>query len=178
MLIVSIRSRNILIGAVLIAMGVLLAVLAWPRDDKPITLPAARAITGITTNDKRVKFIEGYGWKVDKNPMEVVEITIPSEFNRVYQNYNSIQKKQGFDLAKFKGQRVKRWTYRVLNYPNTTQEIHANLLISGDQVIGGDVSSVALNGFMHGFAAPTGAGAGEATASQADITQGMFESAG
>lgn len=63
---------------------------------------------------------------------------------------------QGFDLSKFKGKQVSRFTYSVLNYPGQKEYIRANLLIYKNQVIGGDVCSVfAENGFMQGFAFPS-----------------------
>lgn len=118
-----------------------------------------RKVTGISTNEARVGFLESYGWKVDASPAEVVEITIPNTFNAVYQNYNNLQRKQGFDLAKYKGARCKRWTYRVTNYPGVSDEVRANLLVCGNRIVGGDISTVALNGFMHGFSAPEDADA-------------------
>ena len=174
MFVMSFKLSTLKIAAVLIALGIIIAVAAWPRGEAAV--PAGRTYAGISTNEKRVSFLESYGWKVDTNPVEVVEVTIPQTFNDVYQNYNAIQKKQGLDLQKYEGKRVKRWTYRITNYPGATGEIHANLLIYNNKVIGGDVSSVALNGFMHGFAL-TGTASNPTTGAepqQADITGGIF----
>ena len=98
-------------------------------------------------------FISTLGWEVDEEPDEVREVVIPSEFDEVYANYNAIQLKQGYDLKKYAGERVKRWTYTVNNYPGYVEEecIKLNILIFEDKVIGGDVCSVRLDGFMHGF---------------------------
>lgn len=86
----------------------------------------------------------------------MVQVVIPQTFGDVYQNYNEIQTSQGFDLSKFKGKQVSRFTYSVLNYPGQKEYIRANLLIYKNQVIGGDVCSVfAENGFMQGFAFPS-----------------------
>jgi len=101
-----------------------------------------------------LKFISHYGWEVDEEPVEVREVVIPEIFDEVYSNYNAIQINQGFDLEKYAGQRVKRWTYVIRNYPDTMPEddyIRLNLLISDGKIIGGDVCSVKLDGFMHGF---------------------------
>ena len=87
-----------------------------------------------------------------------LRLIIPPEFDEVYEKYNAIQKEQGFDLTKYQGKRVKRWTYAIKNYPGYAADsgcIHANLLVYEGQVIGGDVCSVELNGFMHGFDYPT-----------------------
>jgi len=151
MFIKSVRVSTLKIAAVLLALGVLIAVVLWPRGQVVVQADASAKYSGISTNEKRVQFLESYGWKVDQEPVEVVEVTIPKTFNAVYNNYNAIQKKQGFDLSKYNGKRVKRWTYRITNYPGATDEVCANLLIYNNVVIGGDVSTVALNGFMQGF---------------------------
>lgn len=107
-----------------------------------------------TNEQERLSFISYYGWEIDKDAIEIQEIVIPEVFDDVYNNYNQIQLNQGFDLRKYAGQRVKRWTYIVRNYPDTSPEddyIRLNLLISDGVIIGGDVCSVKLNGFMHGF---------------------------
>ena len=103
------------------------------------------------TNEQRIAFLKQFGWEVAADPAEVVEVCIPTEFDEVYEKYNIIQKKQGFDLADYKGKRVKRWSYEVTNYPNTPQNVRANLLVLDGRIIGGDVCSIELNGFMHGF---------------------------
>lgn len=101
-----------------------------------------------------LSFISTYGWQVDDEPVEVRDVIIPETFDEVYSNYNKIQLEQGFNLEKYAGMRVKRWTYIVRNYPDTTPEddyIRINVLVSDGKVIGGDVCSVKLDGFMHGF---------------------------
>lgn len=101
----------------------------------------------------RLNFLTGFGWEAAEDPLEVKEVLIPNEFDDTYTNYNEIQKAQGFDLSKYKGCRVKRWTYLIRNFPGyeTKDCIHANLLVYEDQIIGGDVCSVELSGFMQGF---------------------------
>ena len=76
---------------------------------------------------------------------------IPKEFDDVFTNYNAIQKTQGCNLEKYAGKRCKRYTYVVTNYPGQTDNVRANILVYKDKVIGGDVCSLELGGFMHGF---------------------------
>lgn len=103
------------------------------------------------TNGQRVAYLKTFGWSVEEEACEIVEIAIPMEFGDVYENYNAVQKKQGFDLAPYRGKRVKRYTYAVLNYPGQAEDVRANLLVYNDQIIGGDVCSLKLDGFLHGF---------------------------
>ena len=53
-----------------------------------------------------------------------ITVSSPSGFIRFFfiANYNQIQIQQGFNLEKYAGQRVKRWTYIVRNYPETSPE--------------------------------------------------------
>ena len=105
---------------------------------------------------ERISFLAQYGWEVEEEPTEVVEIIVPSEFSTVYENYNQIQMDEGFDLRDYSGKRLNRWTYRVTNYPGYEGKdvVFANLLIYGEQVVGGDICSIELDGFMHCFTPP------------------------
>lgn len=105
-------------------------------------------------SEQILSFISSFGWEVSEEPDEVREVIIPAEFDDVYENYNAIQKAQGYDLKEYAGERVKRWTYSVKNYPDYVDSecIKINVLVFDGEVIGGDVCSVELNGFMHGFA--------------------------
>lgn len=105
----------------------------------------------VKTPEQRLAFISQYGWEVNSEPVEVLEVLIPQEFDEVFTKYNYIQKQQGFDLLKLRGKRCKRYTYQITNYPGGIANVRINLLIYKDKIIGGDVSTVSLDGFMHGF---------------------------
>ena len=105
----------------------------------------------LKTNEARVAFAQSFGWEVQNDPGEILEVIIPQEFDEIYQQYNSIQKQQGYDLEKYAGKRCKRYTYTVTNYPQTDKEVRLNILIYNDKVIGGDVCSLEVDGFLHGF---------------------------
>ena len=46
-------------------------------------------------------------------------------------------------------------SYQVTNYPTGESGIQAGLLLYRDQVVGGDILSSALDGFIHGLTMPT-----------------------
>lgn len=106
-----------------------------------------------STHEDRMSFVSQFGWEVEEEPIEIKEIIIPTEFDDTYNAYNQIQKEQGFDLLEYAGERAKRWTYIVKNYEGyeNKESIHINILVHDGIVIGGDVCSVELDGFMHGF---------------------------
>lgn len=101
-----------------------------------------------------LEFISGFGWEVTSEPDDVREVMIPVEFDDVYKNYNEIQRAQGYNLEKYAGERVKKWSFTITNYPGYEEQdfIKINVLVFEGRVIGGDVCSVKLDGFMHGFA--------------------------
>lgn len=81
--------------------------------------------------------------------IERKEITIPQTFDKVYTNYNALQKEAGYDLLPFAGKTVTRCTYRIRNFSNDiSQEVRANLFVYQNEIIGGDFSSTALAGTM------------------------------
>ena len=103
------------------------------------------------TQQERIAFLKNLGWEAEETPLEVSEVIIPEEFDPVYEKYNAIQKAQSFDLLKYRGKRVKRYTYSISNYPEYNGPVVANILAYQGKIIGGDICSLALDGFMHGF---------------------------
>lgn len=110
--------------------------------------------SGLGTNEGRRQYLMALGWEVGEEPEEIRNVMIPEEFDETYQQYNQLQKDQGFDLERYKGQRVKVYTYRILNYPDHPDDILAHLLILDWKVVGGDVCSDRLDGFMQGLDQP------------------------
>lgn len=109
--------------------------------------------SSIDDSDAVLSFVTSLGWEVVETPDEIREVIIPPEFDEVYTNYNKIQLEQNYDLSKYAGERVKKWTYTIKNYPAFEGEefIKINVLVFDGKVIGGDVCSVKIDGFMHGF---------------------------
>ena len=119
-------------------------------NDGVISLKAGSA-------EERLAFISQFGWDVDEDPVAVEEVRIPEQFDEVYERYNAVQKGQNLDLSLYAGQRVKKWTYSVRNYPGyegRENVVLLNLLICDGCVIGGDVCSTEQGGFLHGFDRP------------------------
>lgn len=110
---------------------------------------------GIKTEQDRLDFISAFGISVSGKPIEVANTKIPKEFDAVYTEYNTIQMAQGLDLAKYKGKKVKRYTYEVSNYPKDENGVPANvflnLVIYKNKVIAGDLSSPDGQGFVRTF---------------------------
>lgn len=159
MFVISMKKDNIkrlIIGA-LIAVVIIVGAYFLITGDGDDTDEAVKNGISMKASDssERIAFLSQFGWDINEDPIEVSEVIIPEEFDETYESYNEIQKNQGLDLEKYKGKRVKKWTYEVKNYPsqeNSDGIIRANLLVYNGLVIGGDICSVELDGFMHGFA--------------------------
>ncbi len=101
--------------------------------------------------EEHIAFLNAYGYTVAEKPVQIQEIVIPEQFSADYEKYNEYQKLSGFDLSKYKSYRVKKYTYKVLNYEGSDDEVVANVIVYNNKVIGGDISSTTLGGFVHGF---------------------------
>lgn len=129
-------------AAVIIIVAVILAVAAGADS---------RVVYTLKNENQRQSFLKEMGWEVSEDYTECKVVIIPDDFNDVYENYNELQKKQGFDLEKFKGKTVEIYTYEVKNYPDHKENIVANLMIYEGELIGGDVCCIEIDGFMQGL---------------------------
>ena len=109
---------------------------------------------GVRSNADRVEYLSSYGWQVAEDPISTQEMLIPEEMDDSYAEYLALQSQQGFDLASYAGKRVKRYTYEILNYPSGESGVQVNLLIHKNTVVGGEVLSPQMDGFIHGLAMP------------------------
>lgn len=124
---------------------------ALTREASASALPSPK---GVKSNQDRIDYLSAYGWEVSQEPVATQELLIPEEMDDSYTQYLALQNGQGFDLQKYAGKRVKRYTYEVLNYPTGETGVQANLLICKNTVVGGEVLSPRLDGFLHGLAMP------------------------
>ena len=121
---------------------------------REVSAPASPNPKGVRSNQDRIDYLSAYGWQVSEEPIATQELLIPEEMDASYDEYLALQAQQGFDLKKYAGKRVKRYTYEVLNYPTGEKGVQANLLIRKNTVVGGEVLSPQLDGFLHGLAMP------------------------
>lgn len=89
-----------------------------------------------------IAFNMGYT-DVETVPFEVVEITIPETFGKVYLRYNELLKEGGYDLSSYKGKKCLRYTYRI-----PSQNARANILVYNGKIIGGDISGITIDSVM------------------------------
>lgn len=138
---------------------VIVGVTFIPSSVKASAAPSGEINFGkIKTEEDRINFLKQFGWEVKGGAIESESVTIPSEFDKIFGGYNEIQKRQGLDLSRYKGKEMMRYTYEISNYPNYEGKVMANILVYRGKVVGGDVCSADVKGFIHGFEGPTGNG--------------------
>lgn len=130
----------VLIGIILLAGAHNAAV--KNRTDSPVT--------AVKNEESRCRYLEQYGWKVKSPALSCENVVIPRSFSDVFNAYNELQKQQGFDLSEYCGLEAELYTYGVTNYENE-ENVVAQLYIRNGCVIGGDVHSTELDGFMVGI---------------------------
>ncbi len=103
------------------------------------------------TCQNRILFLEKIGCKADENSQSRKTVTIPYEFNDVYENYNKLQQKAGYDLSLYKGCKCDIYSYSVKEfmYEKDATYFNANLIVYNGRIIGGDISSAELDGNMY-----------------------------
>ena len=99
---------------------------------------------------ERIAFIESFGWDAGNVPVDIEEIRIPVEFDEAYEQYNSLQREQGFDLRKYRAHIAKKYTYELRNFDGSTPAvpIFANLIVIDGNIIGADISSAQADGLV------------------------------
>lgn len=105
----------------------------------------------VSKNEGRIEYLSSLGWTVDGESEAEEIITLPKSFNGVIADYAQMQSRQGFDFCSYGGCECKRYTYTLLNYPDEGMTVYAVLFIKGNSVIGGDIHSAEIGGFMIGI---------------------------
>ena len=150
------KGRIAAVAAAAAVVCVVLLAAAGLSGGRGTAASAAVSPEGVRTNEDRVAYLESYGWAVSAQPIAVEELIIPEAFDETYSQYLELQAGQGFDLTDYCGKRVKRYTYEITNYPTGEAGVQANLMLYRNTVIGGEVLSPQMDGFLHGLSMPAG----------------------
>lgn len=140
-----------IVMAALVLIGVILLVGAHQKKSAAGAETGARAAasTSVKSEKGRVAWLAQNGWEVESPAASQSTVMIPRTFSPVFEEYNELQKSQGFDLSQYCGTEVTMYTYRVTN-ADADGEVLAVLYVCNGKVVGGDVHSTALDGFMVG----------------------------
>lgn len=135
------RNRKTVLMSVLLAAVLICFVLLSCGNDRGERL---------RSNEARVAWLSKQGWEVEQTPVMEQRVILPESFPPVLEEYNELQKAQGFDLKRCAGKEVEVYTYRVTNYPGES-EVYCCLYLHRSRVVAGDVHAAAVTGFMTGI---------------------------
>lgn len=123
-----------------------------------VILLAATVVAAAVTSGKRLdsfslrkEYLIDLGYTIDEGfTEEIRHLTLPTKFSETYINYNELQKRNGFDLAKYKGFTITQYTIKVFD-KNKRDDLFAHILLFEGRLIGGDVAATAIDGYMKGL---------------------------
>ncbi len=102
----------------------------------------------VSANKGRVKYINALGFEVDEENVVKNSEKVPEVFSAAFEQYNNLQKSQGFDLQKLKGKTVTSYTYKIKSYPEGFELNAADgvitLVCCKNKVVGADVCSASM----------------------------------
>ena len=140
------------IMAALVIIGIIMLIGAHDqRQNFADTGALVQSTVNIKNEKNRVTWLRQQGWEVESPALSEDSVVIPRTFSTVFETYNELQKEQGFDLSRYCGTEVKMYTYKVTNSEFAGDEVVAQMYVSNGEIIGGDVHSTALDGFICGI---------------------------
>ena len=90
-----------------------------------------RYFTEVSDINSRIKFFKQFNLGIIPKSEKKDKVTVPEKFNITYKYYNSLQKKAGLDLERFKGCEVERAVYKLKNGGNVTILVYKGSVIAG-----------------------------------------------
>ena len=99
------------------------------------------SLSDISTNADCVKMLSSFGIEVFDKPLQSGNVTVPETFDAAFEKYNDLQKSQGFDLDKYRGKKIKRYTYKAQKLGGKVPErdCYVTVLVYRKKVIGADM---------------------------------------
>ena len=97
--------------------------------------------------EKRIEFIESFGWIIDENSVIIENVRIPDKPFASYSDYAKIQKKSEFNLDALRGKTLKRYTYSIKNHQDKYAVV--NIFELKGKIVAADVLSPKIDGIIH-----------------------------
>ena len=104
----------------------------------------------MSNKEDLIDYLEALGYDVSDTIWKSRQVVIPEKFDKVYTEYNEMQKKCGFDLEEYKGKEITLHTFSINNYKDTP-DVLCDLMVYKDKIIGGAIYTADVSGFMHGL---------------------------
>ncbi len=134
----------------LLILGIVLAA-AVILCSSPRSLFSRGEMLNVSSLEGRQKYLAEYGWEIDPSSEDQRTVLLPKDFEGILADYGIMQTEQGYDFASYAGLECTQYTYTVTNYEGSSSTVYATLYVKSARVIGGDIHSAAIDGFMHGI---------------------------
>jgi len=103
----------------------------------------------VKSDEDAEKFVEQFFESEELYSLQ--EAYVPIEFNRTYEDYNSLQQLQGLDLSDYKAEKCKLYIYKLADFTIEGKDAYMSVLVCGERVIGGHISTMIKDGAMYTF---------------------------
>lgn len=120
------------------AIAAVLALVLIPDRSEGETIPDSPAVA-VASVAQRLDYFASHGWEVEE--IGAKNVTIPEDFSTVYEEYASLQDKQGMPLREYVGRNAQLYVYEVKNYSPESRKMLAELLVCDDTAIASMVYS-------------------------------------
>lgn len=144
----------IVIMAALILIGIVLLAGAFHAKSQ-LSDKSADTVLYVRDSKGGAKYLAQFGWQVEEPAKSAEQVVIPRVFSEVFEKYNELQLEQGYDLSQYCGLEVTLYTYKVLNH-DSGSDVVAQLYVYNGSVVGADIHSTELDGFMCGIRSAAG----------------------
>ena len=120
------------------AAAIAAAIIFLPEDETSENIPKSAPIAAASVS-QRIDYFASHGWEVEEIAKK--DVTIPEDFSAVYEEYASLQDKQGMPLREYVGRNAQLYVYEVKNYSPESRKMLAELLVCDDTAIASMVYS-------------------------------------
>ncbi len=118
---------------------------------KEVSVEGKGDYSTVFMSDEEVEeFANQYSYEIEKL-YSLQEVYVPIEFNDKYEQYNELQKKQGYDLEPYKGEKCRLYIYELKDYTIDDKTAYMSVIVLGDKVIGGHISNQTEGGEVYTF---------------------------
>lgn len=91
----------------------------------------------LSTTQEMVNYIGEKGFTADLQTAQVIEVEIPKKFDENFEGFNDkIKQTDDLSLEKYKGDKVNKWTFDLIDYGKDNKKAVAVLLLKKEKLIG------------------------------------------
>ena len=134
----SLRSSALRTGLIAVVFLLCALLILYPRERRE----------RLDTTEGRCAYLVSLGLCPDPESESCKEVELPAVFDAVLEQYNALQLESGFDLLPAAGKKCLCFSYDLVSYPGWNGRVIATLYLFRGRVIGGDVHTADLRGFM------------------------------